>query len=74
MTSSRNQQRRNTLKAADPAHVRELLDTAVDQDEQRKQALEAQLLEGLNSGEARPLTRTDFDRVRDYVRRLATSK
>lgn len=29
------------------------------------------LLEGLRSGEAKPLTRADFDRAREFVRELA---
>ena len=45
-----------------------------DQDRQREQDLESLLLEGLRSGEAKPLTRGDFDKTRAFVRELAAKK
>jgi antitoxin ParD1/3/4 len=45
-----------------------------DQDRQRDQDLERLLLEGLRSGDAKPLTRAELDRARAFVRELATKK
>jgi len=45
-----------------------------DQDRQREDDLETLLLEGLRSGDAKPLGRADFDRARAFVRELATKK
>lgn len=45
-----------------------------DQDRQRDLELETLLLEGLRSGEAKPLTRAEFDRARAFVRELAAKK
>jgi antitoxin ParD1/3/4 len=45
-----------------------------DQDRQRREELETLLLEGLRSGDAKPLAPADFDRARAFVRELATKK
>jgi len=45
-----------------------------DQDRQRENDLESLLLEGLRSGDAKPLGRANFDRARAFVRGLATKK
>lgn len=45
-----------------------------DQDRQREQDIERLLLEGLHSGDAKPLTPADFDRTRAFVRELAAKK
>ena len=45
-----------------------------DQDRQRESDLESLLLEGLRSGDAKPLGRADFDRARAFVRELAAKK
>lgn len=45
-----------------------------DQDRQRESNLESLLLEGLGSGDAKPLGRADFDRARTFVRELAAKK
>ena len=53
-------------------YFRELL--RLDQERAEREALGQALLEGIRSGDAKPLTRTDFDKVRSYVRTLATKK
>lgn len=45
-----------------------------DQDRQRESDLESLLLEGLRSGDAKPLGRADFARARAFVRELAAKK
>ena len=48
--------------------------TAGDAAVAMKLDLESLLLEGLRSGDAKPLGRADFDRARAFVRELATKK
>ena len=45
-----------------------------DQDRLRQEELEERLLDGLRSGDAKPLTRADFNRARAFVRELATKR
>lgn len=45
-----------------------------DQDRQRESDLESLLLDGLSSGDAKPLGRADFNRPRAFVRELAAKK
>lgn len=53
-------------------YIRDLI--VADQDRQRREQLEGQLLDGLRSGTTRPVSRVDFDRARTFVRELAPKK
>jgi len=53
-------------------YFRELI--RAEQDRSKREELEQKLLEGVRSGEAKPLTKADFDRIRAYARELATQK